>query len=438
MIRKYAQSEYRFKLYDNVHKKTWQQIQKDTGCYGIVNLCYFDMKTFAHADTIAIDGRWLVTKAKKGVGVCITKDGVLTIAGETTYPYEFGNGEPCYILGGKNQNQAPVGRNGSTMIGTTPAGDVVIALHSKDQGITSNQGISELKAAGCTSIARFDGSWSSQGRLSPSEIVQPSQKRIVRSYLLIFQKKESVKDDMSGKKIVCLDPGHGTTCPNGSPDGTYKEHEFAWGMCEKIAAELERCGVQVVKTRTKTSYPSLSERAATANKAKADLFISIHSNAAGGGDWSSAHGVEVYTYKAGSTAARNKAAECVIKRMKAAGIDLRNPTLRHANYAVLRETSGPAMLIEYGFHTSRADVELLKSESHRMKLAEATARGVCDFLGVPYKAAPPVQEPTAKPEPEVDYAAQVQKRFGFADSTMDYLKAYKFADDLLKRLAEGE
>ena len=54
---------------------------------------------------------------------------------------------------------------------------------------------------------------------------------------------------------------------------------------------------------------------------------------------------------------------------------------------VTRKTVAPAMLIEYGFHTNRTEVERLKKGSYRAKLAEATAKGVCDFLGVAWVAA---------------------------------------------------
>ena len=45
----------------------------------------------------------------------------------------------------------------------------------------------------------------------------------------------------------------------------------------------------------------------------------------------------------------------------------------------------PAVLIEYGFHTSKDDVELLQSSAYRDKLAIATARAVCDYLKKPWR-----------------------------------------------------
>ena len=48
---------------------------------------------------------------------------------------------------------------------------------------------------------------------------------------------------------VCLDPGHGkNTSGKASPDGTYKEYEFARDIMKRIKAHLERCGLSVYCT----------------------------------------------------------------------------------------------------------------------------------------------------------------------------------------------
>ena len=93
------------------------------------------------------------------------------------------------------------------------------------------------------------------------------------------------------KHTVCLDPGHGPGNVNGSPDGTYKEWEFTWDMAQRIKPLLEAQGVGVVLTKTTDNYPSLTERANISNKAQPDCFVSIHTNAAGEGGWSSASGL---------------------------------------------------------------------------------------------------------------------------------------------------
>ena len=191
-------------------------------------------------------------------------------------------------------------------------------------------------------------------------------------------------------KTVCLDPGHGVESPGKcSPDKSYYEHEFALDMGKRLRTHLERCGIRVVMTREDEHCPTgraddadLSKRAAVSNEAGADLFLSLHSNAAGNSGWYDASGLVVYTSAGPMTARRNVAATALINQFRAAGIKLRGTGLLHELWAVLTRTSAPACLIEYGFHTDRDEVERLKSGVYRDKLAEATAKGVCDCLGV--------------------------------------------------------
>lgn len=189
-------------------------------------------------------------------------------------------------------------------------------------------------------------------------------------------------------QLVYLDPGHGgTDASNGSPDGLYKEHEFSVDLGRRIRALLLAQGVAVGMTHEATyeAPASLKARADMANGAKAALYVSLHSNAAGGAGWHNASGLVVYTYAAGGV--RDELAKAILKRMGEAGVRLFGQRLYHANFAVLRYTSMPAVLIEYGFHDNRDDVELLKRMDYRAKLAEATAKGICDQLGVKWREA---------------------------------------------------
>ena len=84
-------------------------------------------------------------------------------------------------------------------------------------------------------------------------------------------------------KRVVIDPGHGGTDPGAvSTDGKSYEKTFtldiAKRLSEKIKAECP--DVEVILTRSKDKSVALNDRAAIANKADADLFISIHINAA--------------------------------------------------------------------------------------------------------------------------------------------------------------
>ena len=189
---------------------------------------------------------------------------------------------------------------------------------------------------------------------------------------------------MDGKPIVCLDPGHGPETVNGSPDGRYKEREFTWDMYTRLRPLLEARGVAVVGTREEDTMPSLTRRAEISNEAGADLFVSLHSNAAGNDGWYDARGFLVYTSAGPDSAPRNRAALDIVDQVRRAGIAVQGTGLAHAEYTVLMKTLAPACLIEFGFHTNREEAALLQDGAYRQRLAEAVARGMCDFLQVPW------------------------------------------------------
>ena len=179
-------------------------------------------------------------------------------------------------------------------------------------------------------------------------------------------------------KTVCLDPGHGPGNVNGSADGTYKEHEFCMDLCNRMKPLLEGKGVEVVLTRTASTYPGLTARGVISNKAGADLFVSIHSNAAG----SSARGFIAYTSSGPETAERNKAAVSIINAVHKAGVMLFGAGKPyHELFTVLTASTAPAVLLECGFHTNAQDTALLKDSAYRDKLARSIVEGILAYFG---------------------------------------------------------
>ena len=299
----------------------------------------------------------------------------------------------CLLRGGRPEtliyNRDVGGSRPRTAIGMK---DGALCLYCTDSGRTPEELQAELLALGWESAVMLDGGGSSQCDLNGQKIVSG---RKVHNLILVYKKRapsgpgDNNKEDkpMSTKYTVCLDPGHGPDTVNGSPDGSYKEKEFAWDMYTRIRPLLERCGVNVICTRTEDAKPSLTARCEVSNQAGADLFVSLHSNAEGGSGWGTARGLLVYTSSGPMTAKRNVAATAIVNRAHEAGVLLHGSGVAHQiEYTVLAKTAAPAVLIEYGFHTNREDVALLKTNAYRNKLAEATARGVCDYLGVAWTA----------------------------------------------------
>jgi N-acetylmuramoyl-L-alanine amidase len=83
-------------------------------------------------------------------------------------------------------------------------------------------------------------------------------------------------------RTIVIDPGHGGKDP-GCQGASHREKDVALAVALKLGEYIEQNmkDVKVIYTRTTDVFVDLEERAQVANKAKADLFISIHCNAAG-------------------------------------------------------------------------------------------------------------------------------------------------------------
>ncbi|OUO13468.1 N-acetylmuramoyl-L-alanine amidase family protein [Flavonifractor sp. An4] len=279
------------------------------------------------------------------------------------------------------------GKRGRAGIGTKPG---YLRLYASQDGTADARTPEALRddmaADGCTSFVMGDGGGSAQCWFDGQTIKGDGRK--CHNYIIVYVKKEPAdtppdkEDKPVSKPVVCLDPGHGPGCANGSLDGSYKECEFTWDLYTRLRPLLEGKGITVVGTRDqKSDYPGLSARASVSNRAGADLFVSLHSNAAG----SSARGFVAFTSAPPETAARNRLAAAIISRIRAAGVVLWGSGLAHEMYTVLASTTAPAVLLEYGFHTNDQDLALLKDAAYRDKLARATCAGICDYLGLEVK-----------------------------------------------------
>jgi len=182
--------------------------------------------------------------------------------------------------------------------------------------------------------------------------------------------------------LVAIDAGHGkNTAGKQSPDGSFLEYEFNRAIALRIKKNLERCGVSVLLTAPGDADVALTTRCRAANKAKADIFVSIHSNATGD-TWSPVRGWEIYISQIGGEA------EKLAQEIHSASIPflgLKDRGMKTANFYVLRKTNMPAVLIEHGFYTNQDEVLLLKGTAFRDKIAIADAKGILSFLGVAWK-----------------------------------------------------
>jgi N-acetylmuramoyl-L-alanine amidase len=199
---------------------------------------------------------------------------------------------------------------------------------------------------------------------------------------------------------IGIDFGHGGSDPGAVANGL-KEKDLTMKIGKMIGDMLgEYEGVQVIYTRTDDRYLSLEERAEIANKARVDLFLSIHINAGGG------TGFESYIYN-GNVSAKTVAYQNVIHAeiMKAIG-GVRDRGKKRANFAVLRETKMPALLTENLFIDNPNDAVKLKSEQFLLQVAHGHVQGIVKAFGLKKKAKPQPQ-PQQKVSDKKLYRVQV-------------------------------
>lgn len=181
---------------------------------------------------------------------------------------------------------------------------------------------------------------------------------------------------------IVIDPGHGGKDPGAvHADGEVHEADVVLDVALRVADLLRDAGHVVVLTRGEDETVMLTERVRTAVRAKADRFVSIHCNSATS---AKANGAEVWIWRPGGPAQTLAAA--ILAAL--VGLGLRDRGVRDCQMpgarklAVLRQTTCPAVLVELGFLSSKADASMLLIIPHgRARLADAVAAGILAVVG---------------------------------------------------------
>lgn len=208
-------------------------------------------------------------------------------------------------------------------------------------------------------------------------------------------------------KVIAIDAGHGGSDP-GTENRSLKlqEKKLTLDVAQRLGKILEQRGYRVVMTRTtdtrlaRTQLADLQARAAAANQAGADLFISIHFNALPSD--AKVSGIETYALSpAGlrSTAAHlysktndtvqpgnrydhwNMVLCAALHPQLLQGLQAVDRGMKRARFAVLKTIKCPAVLVEAGFLSSRTEAAKISTAGHRQKIAEAIADGITDYAG---------------------------------------------------------
>lgn len=229
-----------------------------------------------------------------------------------------------------------------------------------------------------------------------------------------------------GVNIIVIDPGHGGKDPGNLGTGRYKDREkdvsFDVSLLVKQYIEENLPGTKALLTRDDNQFIELYQRTVIANRANADLFISIHCNA---NDNHRAYGTESFVLGMGEkdqrlnktaqleNAARllednwetnyekldasNPAAIIALRAYQDAFLEQsisiadeiqhqfegrvkrRNRGVKQQPLAVLRGSTMPAVLVELGFLTNPGEEDFLQSNRGKELLASAIYRAIKEY-----------------------------------------------------------
>jgi N-acetylmuramoyl-L-alanine amidase len=217
-----------------------------------------------------------------------------------------------------------------------------------------------------------------------------------------------------GVARVVIDPGHGGHDPGAQVKGVLSEAELVLDVAQRLEKLLLKQAVEVVLTRSADVFVPLETRTEIANRAGADLFLSIHANASTD---AAARGFETYflsfapNAQAEAVAARENAASAktmrslpeivkaialnnkidesrdfaalvqasMAERLKKVDRNARSLGVKQAPFMVLIGATMPSVLAEISFLTNRQEAALLKTQAYRQQVAEALLTGVMKY-----------------------------------------------------------
>lgn len=260
-------------------------------------------------------------------------------------------------------------------------------------------------------------------KAAPVKSVQP--KKTVVNKLVTAKEYEELKKPVqqTGKFRILIDPGHGGKDPGAVKKGSSKEKDLNLAVAKILYDLLKKeKGFEVKISRDSDVFITLGKRASMANDFKADVFVSIHANAA---KRASANGFEVYfrsdkasDAEAAETAAlENEALQyegkgggtvsfadlllkslatneninqssklaghirnSVSKKSGDLGIKVhQNSAIKQANFYVLRGVHSTAVLVEMGYLSNANDRKRLNTKSVRQKMAQSIRDGIVSY-----------------------------------------------------------
>ena len=182
-------------------------------------------------------------------------------------------------------------------------------------------------------------------------------------------------------KVIVIDAGHGGK-DSGAVKNGVEEKELNLDIVRQLKAIFEDAGdkdIKVYYTRLTDKSVSLVERAALANKAGADLFISVHNNASNSGNFNNENGTMVLYSPSDKNEYNSKRLAKLCLKQVTNSADSKDLGLRAADdIYVVRVCDAPAVLIEAGYMTNYRELDNLQDKAYQKKLAKGIYNAIME------------------------------------------------------------
>jgi len=228
---------------------------------------------------------------------------------------------------------------------------------------------------------------------------------------LIYPQKSSANRILT----ICLDPGHGGK-DTGNRAGWHYEKVYTLALAAEVRDQLRKAGFNVIMTRTRDTYVDLPARPALANRRGADLFVSLHFNATPTGK-NEVEGPQTYCITpvgASSTDAQGEGSNhgptianrveqrslllaYQIQKSLVRNLGAEDRGVRRARFAVLRDATMPAILIEGGYMTHPVEGRKIYSDAYRRQMAQAIVKGILAYQRLTSSPVPVLPSTTNHP-----------------------------------------
>lgn len=195
-----------------------------------------------------------------------------------------------------------------------------------------------------------------------------------RMFVVEFRRPPKVEDGLHGL-TVAVDAGHSADPGAVGPTGLL-EKDANLQLALRLKDDLKARGARVVMTRIGGEDVPLYDRPSIAVTQDVDLFVSVHNNAVPDGiDPRRRNGSSTYFYHSFSGDLARQVHRRLVRATK-----LEDYGLTRGNFAVIRPTHYPSVLVECAFIILPEQEEMLTQEDFQKRTAEGIADGISDFI----------------------------------------------------------